>query len=120
MIAHGGKLDMQPDGDPLVIKLNQYDKNYNIIISLLSNKGRFEIETGTTAKMVGTRPDGSPFETNASLSGTVVMIRENEALTEIPGFGTYEICLTHNGKELYSKNFTVVVERAPVERGAGN
>lgn len=102
---------MTPGGESLWIHLNQGDADFTLRFQLFSDIGQLNIESGTTATIRGTTPGGKGYNAYASISAGVVSVTGNKAMADAQGVGIYEICLTKNGKELYSSNFFIEVER---------
>ena len=98
------------------VHVSRYDTDFQILLLLFSSAGEFEIESGTTATIRGTKPDGSSYEKTCYMTGKSVLLQGDENLTDVAGIGRYEICLTHNGKMLHSSNLYLEVEPAAAER----
>ena len=111
MITYSYDLDMTPGGAPLRINLNQNDGDFTLRLKLFSDVGQLNIESGTSAVIRGTTPGGKGYNAYASISSGVVSVTGNKAMADAQGVGVYEICLTKDGKELYSSNFYIEVER---------
>ena len=116
MITHNHELDMTPGGDePLRIHLNKNDADFVLNLALFSSVGTLNIEADTTAAIRGTKGNGSEYTASATLNTetATVSVEGDINLTDEAGTGVFEICLTHNEKELYSSNFFIVVEQIP-------
>ena len=111
MITQTYDLDMTPGGEPLRIHLNQNDADFTLRFRLFSDVGQLNIESGTSATIRGTTPGGKGYNAYASISAGVVSVTGNKNMADAQGVGVYEICLTKNGRELYSSNFFIEVER---------
>lgn len=114
MLTQTIDLDMVPRGEKPVVRLNQGDADFTILVKLLAREGDFKIVSGTTAKVQGTKPDGTKYTASAAINNMVVAVWGDNKMTNVPGTGTYEICLTYRGKELYTSNFSIVVEPRPI------
>ena len=112
MITHEIRLSMTPEirKRPLVINVSQNDDSFQIVASLYSERGELTIESGTTADLRGTKPGGVAYTKSGRLNDNRVTIIGDSELTNAAGTGVFEICLTHDGKELYSENFHVEIE----------
>ena len=112
MITHEIRLSMTPENRkrPPVINVSQDDENFQIVAALYSNTGELTIESGTTAVLRGTKPGGAAYTKSGTLNENNVTIMGDSELTDAAGTGVFEICLTHDGKELYSENFHVEIE----------
>lgn len=115
MQTHRLKIDMYAGGSSRqVVALSQRDTDTKIVMELFASRGLFNIEQGTTAKVVGKNAAGSPVQINAVLdiANTTAIIDVPNAMTEASGAGVYEVVLTKSGKELRSRNIEIIVERA--------
>lgn len=122
MIEHRYRLDMVAGGRPLHLHMNQHDRNYTLILTLFAERGELTIETGTTVKLQGTRPDGESYTTSATLGENtdgeyVVTVQGDTAMTSAAGTGAFQLCFTHGGKELYSPVFFIDFETTPKKEG---
>lgn len=115
MQTHRLKVDMYAGGaSPQVVRMSQRDTNARITMEMFASKGDFTIEAGTTAKVVGKNAAGTAVTANAILdvANRTAMIDVPADMTAAQGAGKYEIVLTKSGKELRSRNITVLIERA--------
>ena len=112
MITHELLLDMTPvPGRKLQeVCLSQGDADFQLCATLFSNHGEFTIESGTTVTIRGTKPDGKAYTKAAALNGNTVTVQGDDDLTDAAGMGVFEFCLYHNGRELHSPNFVVLIE----------
>lgn len=113
MITYTHDLDIVPGGNKVQIYLNQGDNDFRLEFNLFARNGTFSIESGTTARIRGSKPDGTAYNASAAISGEKITVTGATGLTDTPGKGVYEISLTHSGKELNSANFNIFVEKAP-------
>ena len=112
MITHELLLDMTPvPGRKLQeVCLSQDDADFQLCATLFSNHGEFTIESGTSVTIRGTKPDGTAYTKDVALEGNTVTVQGDDDLTEAAGMGVFEFCLNHNGRELHSPNFVVLIE----------
>lgn len=117
MITHARKIDMYPASVPVVLHLSQYDDDFTIEFTLYSSVGTFTVESGTTAKIRGTKKDGNGYSANASINITQkkVTVTGNQQMTAIAGRNVYELVLTRNNKVLSTANFILDVEPAAMD-----
>ena len=120
MITKPYRLDIIPGGSPLVIRLNQYDEDYILILELFAREGAFTLQSGTRAMIRGTKPNNEAYEASVTLSGNFATVRGDANMTDAAGTGVFELCLKYNEKELYTSNFEIEFEPSPMERGNGN
>ena len=121
MIVHEFRLDMVPNCGREEVWLNQYDDDFLLRIHLYASQGTFEVESGTSASVRGTKPDGTGFSANATLAQNedetwMVDVAGDQQITAACGRCVFELTLTRNGKELNTANFIVHVERAALDR----
>ncbi len=104
-------IDMSPGGHAPAVYVNQGDTDFTLLIHLYNSRGRFTVESGTSAKLRGRKADRTAYERSGSLSGQNVTIAGGTDMTSAAGTGIFEVCLTHGGHELYSQNFQIHVEK---------
>lgn len=112
MVTQEFELSVTPVGDPPVIHLNKDDADFQLVFYIDSRSGTFTMENNTTAQIRGTKPDGTKYQATGSVSvaNKKVTINGDKNMTNVPGIGIFEICLTHYRKELYTQNFKVYIE----------
>ena len=112
MVEQEFDLSITPIGNPVQIHLNKGDSDFQLIFNIDSRSGDFTMENYTTARICGTKPDGSKYQATASISVSDkrVTVNGDRNMTDVPGVGLFEICLIHGGKELYTQNFKMYIE----------
>lgn len=110
-------LNMSPGGIPPVIHVSQYDSDFTIVFTLFSTVGDFTIESGTTAVVRGTKSSGTGYSADAAIniSAKTVTVTGNQQMTAAAGQNVFEITLLKNNKEISSKNFILLCERAALD-----
>ena len=110
-------LNMSPGGIPPVIHVSQYDSDFTIVFTLFSTVGDFTIESGTTAMVRGTKSSGTGYSADAAIniSAKTVTVTGNQQMTAAAGQNVFEITLLKSGKEISSKNFILLCERAALD-----
>lgn len=110
-------LNMSPGGIPPVIHVSQYDSDFTIVFTLFSTVGDFTIESGTTAMVRGTKSSGTGYSADAAIniSAKTVTVTGNQQMTAAAGQNVFEITLYKNNKEISSKNFILLCERAALD-----
>lgn len=110
-------LNMSPGGIPPVIHVSQYDSDFSITFTLFSTVGDFAIEAGTTAMVRGTKSSGTGYSADATIniSAKTVTVTGNQQMTAAAGQNVFEITLYKNNKEISSKNFILLCERAALD-----
>ena len=112
MVEQEFNLSVTPIGNPIQIHLNKDDSDFRLIFNIESRSGDFTMEDYTTARICGTKPDGSKYQATASISvsNKKVTVNGDRNMTNVSGIGLFEICLIHSGKELFTQNFKVYIE----------
>lgn len=110
---------MTPGGIAPRCKLNQYDDDWTIVFSLYSDAGEFTIQSGTTAKIRGTKKDGLGYSANATIdiSNQKVTVTGDKQITAVAGENTFELVLYKGEKELSTANVIFYVEPAAMDAG---
>ena len=116
-------LDMVPGMVPQVIKVGQYDDDFQILFELYSHEDTFTVPSGTTAEVRGTKRDGNGFSADCTVSSKTVnqvtiytvTVSGDKQMTAVKGDQIFEILLINSGRELSSANFILHVERAAMD-----
>lgn len=120
MISYAYKVDMVPGANQgkTVVYLNQYDTDFSIVFELFARIGTFTIESGTTAAIRGTKPDGNGYSADATIDieNKTVTVFGAEQMTVCAGTTPYELVLYNDGKELNTANFDLYIERAALDK----
>lgn len=99
---------------PLVINVNQYDKDELWHFTLLSETG--EQYYPNAAAIVGKKNDGNLIANAATVDGRgYVNVTETEQMTAAPGVNYFELLI--DGQIHGTANFIVLVEPSPTEGG---
>lgn len=112
------KLDMVPGGVPTVVRLSQGDEDYTLVFELYASSGEFTIESGTTVRIHGTKPDGNGYSVDAVLDieNAKVTVEGDIQMTAAAGKGNYELVLYKGGKKLKTANFIIWTEHAALDQ----
>ena len=116
MITHEFDLDMSHGGLPLEFGLKQYDSDFTLVFNLISRAGTFEIQSGTTAEIRGTKRDGHGFSADCTLSGSTVTVAGHQQMTAAAGIAAFELVLKKGDKELNTATFLIHVERSALDK----
>ena len=112
MIVHEFDLDVVPNGRLQQVWLNQNDADFQLKITPFARAGIFELESGTTAEIRGTKGDGTGYSASASISDSVVTVSGDKQLTSAAGRGIFEITFHKGRMMLNTANFVINVEEA--------
>ena len=112
------QLDMAPGGVPVVVHVSQYDDDFTLVFNLYASSGTFTVESGTAAKIRGTKKDGKGYSVNAAMDVTnkKVTVTGDQQMTAVAGKNNFELTLIKGEKELNTANFVLDVERAALDR----
>lgn len=111
------KLDMTPGAVPTVVHRSQYDSDFTIIFELFARTGEFVIESGTTARLRGTKTSGTGYSVPIPLniSTKTVIITGDAQMTVAAGNNIFEVVLYLGDLEICSSNFVLAIERAAMD-----
>lgn len=109
---------MYPASVPVVVHVSQYDDDFSLVFNLFSSVGTFNLESGTTAEIRGTKTDGKGYSASASvnISSKTVTVTGNQQMTAVKGRNIFELTLKKSNKELNTVNFILDVEPAALDR----
>lgn len=108
---------MYPGGYMPTVHLSQYDEDFELKIYPFASQGTWEISTGTTVAIRGTKPDGNGFSADATLSNGVVTVAGDQQITVVSGRAVFELTFYNSaGKELNTINFYAEIERAALDK----
>ena len=111
------KIDVTPGGEPAIINISQYDKGSRTVdFELYAKDAEFEIPSGATAAITGTKPDGNGFSYAASLEGNVVTVEFTEQMAAIAGRVPCKLTIESGGTKLLTEKFIIKVDRAALDK----
>ncbi len=125
MIKIKRKIDMVSGNPPAIIHLKQYSDDVILEFELFASEGTFTVESGTTVKIRGTKPDGEGYSLDAVLSsatdsdtGTVtyfVTHNVDKQMTAAAGPCLFELTIMYGEKEVNTANFKLDIARAALD-----
>lgn len=100
MITQEIDLNMIPNSEPVVVRVNQYDTGYGRIIAHLYNdNATYTPDNESTAVVQGTKPDNHGFQYDATIYGSTVAFDLKQQMTACAGDVRTQIVVTEpNGK----------------------
>lgn len=117
MINQIYKLNMIPDKVPVMVRVSQYDQySRTIIFDLYDGAIEYEIPTGSTLTIRGTKPDKTGFEYPCTFSGNRVEFLLEPQVSVISGLVPAELRITSNNEIVGSCNFIFNVEETPLDK----
>lgn len=105
-------LDLIPQGVAPIIHVSQYDKGQTWNFNIHVGDTAFNIPTGSSVTIQGTKKDGTGFQYACTFSGNVVTATETEQMTVYAGKYPCEIAISKSGDLIASLNFYIMVEPA--------
>lgn len=116
MIEQTYRIDMIPDGAPVVVHVSQYDTAARRLSFELYNGGvAYELPAGAVASIAGTKPDNTSFLYAMTVSGNLVSIDLQQQMALVAGDVPAEIQITGAEGKIGSANFIIRVERGPID-----
>lgn len=116
-MAQSITLNMIPNGIPPRLKVSQYDVGRTITINLCENSSDYQIPSGASVVLHGTKPSTLGFSVNCTYSGSAVTVVSTEEMTDECGVIPAEISITLEGTVLGSLNVELEVEESPHKEG---
>lgn len=118
MVTNEFRLSMTPQFNTQVVWVSQYDTGARVLkFNLYANGAPLTIPSGTTAVINGVKPDGTVYSYPMTVGDSYVQIELQEQMTAVAGAVTAEIVLTGTGGNIGTANFTMMVERSPLDEG---
>ena len=116
MIEQNYILNLVPNKVPLVVNCSQYDSlSRTINMNIYDGTEVYEIPSGTTATVRGTKQDNTGFEYPCTIEGSTVSFDIQDQMTIFSGRVPSEIRLTNNGEIIGTCNFEFYVEPTPLD-----
>lgn len=112
MTTQSFDLELIPGGVAPVIYASQYDKGQTWLISLKANNQPFNIPSGASVTIQGTKPDSTGFQYPCTFSDNIVTAEEKQQMTIKAGKVPCEIVISKSGAIIASLNFYLIVEAA--------
>ena len=112
MTTQSFNLDIIPQGVAPQVYVSQYDKGQTWLISLFVDNLPFNIPSGASVTIQGSKPDSTGFQYACTFSGNVVTATEEQQMTVIAGKIPCEIVVALSGAKIASLNFCLNVEPA--------
>ncbi len=119
MITQVCKINMVPGGMPPIIHVSQYDAgSRDIIFELYSGSIPWEVPSGATVTIDGTKPDRKAFSVPAAASGSTVTATLTQQMAATAGRAECQLTVTKGENVLGSANFILAVKQAAMAEDA--
>lgn len=103
-------LDLIPNGVNPIINVSQYDKGQTWLFNILVNGSAFNIPTGSSVTIRGSKRDSTGFVYACSFSGSTVTAIVQDQMTVCSGDQKGELRIEKNGDIIATMNFTIRVK----------
>ena len=116
MIEQKYNLNLIPDKVPVMVRASQYDAlSRTIIFNVFNGSELYEIPSGATVTVRGTKEDNTGFEYPCSVNGSEVSFEIQAQMTIFYGLVPCEIRITSGGEIIGSCNFQLNIEKTPLD-----
>lgn len=116
MITQRYNLNLIPDKVPVIVNCSQYDAlSRTIEMVIYDGSTVYDIPSGTSASVRGTKQDNTGFEYVCTIDGSVVSFDIQDQMTIFAGKVPCEIRLSKDGGIIGTCNFLLNVEETPLD-----
>lgn len=116
MITQRYNLNLIPDKVPVIVNCSQYDAlSRTIEMVIFDGSTVYEIPSGTTATVRGTKQDNTGFEYPCTIDGSVVSFDIQNQMTIFAGRVPCEVRLADTNGIIGTCNFLLNVEETPLD-----
>ncbi|MBQ3281548.1 MAG: hypothetical protein IJH41_03970 [Eubacterium sp.] len=114
-MAQSKNINMEPGTNGFEIWFSQGDIGVQRTLNLINGRtgGFYEVPTGATVKIVGTKPSGFGFNETVTFSGHTITVTATQEMTDEHGYIECEIRVTKDGMRLGGQNGHLGIERDP-------
>lgn len=104
-----------PSGNTLVIPCNQFEKGDTWAFQLYYDGERYDIPSGATVKIIGTKKDGAAYAIGGTLTNNEAVFTVTEQMTAVGGRSVAELLIISGNVVTYSANFLIMVEPSALQ-----
>lgn len=116
MITQTYKIDMIPNGAPVVVHVSQYDKDARTLaFELYSGGVTYTPAGGSSAYIRGTKPDATVFVYPMTIAGNVATITLAQQMALVAGNVPCEVQIVDSDGTINSANFILHVEQGAID-----
>lgn len=116
MITQRYNLNLIPDKVPVIVNCSQYDAlSRTIEMVIYDGSTVYEIPSGTSASVRGTKQDNTGFEYPCTIDGSIVSFDIQDQMTIFAGRVPCEIRLSKDGGIIGTCNFLLNIEKTPLD-----
>ena len=110
------KLNLEHGSVPVFARCSQFDSEERVFLfSLYCDNEPYIIPDNAIVTVRGIKDDGTAFEYACEYAGNAVTVVVKEQMTIFAGLFPAEIRISNNSKIIGSANFTLAVERSPID-----
>ncbi len=106
-------VNVTPGYFPPAINVSQYDVGRTFVLNLVDSSGAYNIPSGATVKLEGTKPSGFGFSLTGSVSNNAVTFVTTSTVTAEAGVVPCEVSITSSGTVIGTANLNLYVEESP-------
>lgn len=110
-------LNLAPGSFKQVFNASQYDVGRELEITIYDGSTLYEIPTGATVKLEGTKPSGLGFSVLCTFDGSEVTVTTTDTMTNEWGRVPVELSISKSGLLLGTANFIFEIEKSPHPEG---
>lgn len=113
------KLNLEHGSVPVFARCSQFDSDERVFLfNLYCDNEPYIIPDNAIVTVRGIKDDGTAFEYACEYAGNAVTVVVKEQMTIFAGLFPAEIRISNNNKIIGSANFTLAVERSPIDEDA--
>lgn len=110
-------IDLTPGSINPIVHVSQYDTGaLTLEFILVRNGATITPDVGSVVVLSGVKPDMTSFSFRGSISGFVIRFNCDQQMTNIAGDVTCELSVTNSEGTVGTANFTMNVEKSPIDR----
>lgn len=116
MITQEINLNMIPDSEPVIVRVNQYDTGVGRIVAHLYNGDvSYSPASGATAVIQGTKPDEHGFSYNVLISGDTITADITQQMTAVKGDVRTQFVVTETSGKTGTFVFILKVQESALQ-----
>lgn len=117
MITYDYDIDVTPGSVPLIVPMTQYSDAFTLVFTLYSSIGVLSLASGMTGEISGTKTDGHGYSADALVNviNKTITVTGDQQMTAVAGNQVFRLVIKQSGKELYTANFVLSVQRAALD-----
>ena len=119
MITQTHNLNMIPNSEPVIVRVNQYDTGTGrLIFKLFNGDVSYTPASGATVIIQGTKPDKKGFQYDAALSGSTVTADLEQQMSAVAGDTRCQIVVTESSGK--TGTFVFILKGMGLDQSSSN